>query len=188
MAMITWKEDADIGGWTGDIGPQWVLEIYPHAKDGWSWTVITDDADQNVPEGWDPTLEDAMVHSERAYFEWRNVVGGRKPAEEHDETAEAEGMESHAEHVDEGEVIRQAATAAKARTRRAGWRWKCPRPLARWACSRAGVCTRPCSARCVGTGVWKKVPLPRRCARRTCRPFWGTMHERGHDPRVWITP
>jgi hypothetical protein len=88
MAMITWKEDADIEGWTGDIGTQWVLEIYPHAKDGWSWTVITDDAEQDAPEGWDPTLEDAMVHSERAYFDWRDVIGGRKPADEHDETAE----------------------------------------------------------------------------------------------------
>lgn len=80
--MIEWKEDADIEGWTGEIGTQWVLEIYPHAKDGWSWTVITDDADQKVPEGWDPTLEDAMVHSERAYVGW---LDGRV---EHDETAE----------------------------------------------------------------------------------------------------
>jgi len=86
--MITWKEDADIEGWTGDIGTQWVLEIYPHAKDGWSWCVITDDAEQNVPEGWDPTIEDAMAHSESAYLDWRDVVEGRKPADEHDETAE----------------------------------------------------------------------------------------------------
>ena len=86
--MITWKEDADIEGWTGDIGTQWVLEIYPHAKDGWSWCVITDDADQNVPEGWDPTIEDAMAHSESAYLDWRDVIEGRKPADEHDETAE----------------------------------------------------------------------------------------------------
>jgi hypothetical protein len=88
MAMITWKEDADIEGWTGDIGTQWVLEIYPHAKDGWSWCVITDDAEQNVPEGWDPTIEDAMAHSESAYLDWRDVIEGRKPADEHDETAE----------------------------------------------------------------------------------------------------
>ena len=86
--MITWKEDADIEGWTGDIGTQWVLEIYPHAKDGWSWCVITDDADQNVPEGWDPTIEDAMAHSESAYLDWRDVIEGRKPVDEHDETAE----------------------------------------------------------------------------------------------------
>ena len=80
--MIEWKEDAGIDGWTGDLGEEWVLEITPHAKDGWSWTVITDDADQKVPEGWDPTLKDAMVHSERAYVGW---LDGR---EEHDETAE----------------------------------------------------------------------------------------------------
>ena len=86
--MITWKEDADIEGWTGDIGTQWVLEIYPHAKDGWSWCVITDDAEQNVPEGWDPTIEDAMAHSESAYLDWRDVIEGRKPVDEHDETAE----------------------------------------------------------------------------------------------------
>lgn len=80
--MIEWKEDANIDGWTGDLGEQWVLEITPHAKGGWSWTVITDDADQKVPEGWDPTLEDAMVHSERAYIGW---LDGRV---EHDETAD----------------------------------------------------------------------------------------------------
>jgi hypothetical protein len=88
MAMITWKEDADIEGWVGDIDTQWVLEIYPHAKDGWSWCVITDDAEQNVPEGWDPTIEDAMAHSESAYLDWRDVIEGRKPVDEHDETAE----------------------------------------------------------------------------------------------------
>lgn len=87
--MIEWKEDADIEGWTGEIGTQWVLEIYPHAKDGWSWTVITDDADQKVPEGWDPTLEDAMVHSESAYLDWRDIIEGRKAVpDEHDETTE----------------------------------------------------------------------------------------------------
>ncbi len=86
--MITWKEDADIEGWVGDLGEQWVLEISPHAKGGWSWTVITDDADQNVPEGWDPTIEDAMVHSESAYLDWRDVIEGRKPVDEHDETAD----------------------------------------------------------------------------------------------------
>ncbi len=61
--MITWKEDADIEGWVGDIDTQWVLEMYPHAKDGWSWT-------------------------ESAYLDWRDVIEGRKPADEHDETAE----------------------------------------------------------------------------------------------------
>ena len=80
--MIEWKEDADIEGWSGGVGCTWALDIWPHAKGGWSWTVITDDAEQNVPEGWDPTLEDAMVHSERAYVGW---LDGR---EEHDETAD----------------------------------------------------------------------------------------------------
>jgi hypothetical protein len=88
MAMITWKEDADIEGWVGDIDTQWVLEIYPHAKDGWSWCVITDDEEQTVPEGWDPTIEDAMAHSESAYLDWRDVIEGRKPVDEHDETAD----------------------------------------------------------------------------------------------------
>lgn len=87
--MITWKEDAGIDGWTGDLGEQWVLEITPHSKGGWSWAVLTDDADQKVPEGWDPTLEDAMVHSESAYLDWRDIIEGRKAVpDEHDETAD----------------------------------------------------------------------------------------------------
>jgi hypothetical protein len=89
MAMIEWKEDADIEGWSGGVGSAWALDIWPHAKGGWSWCVITDDAEQNVPEGWDPTLEDAMVHSESAYLDWRDVIEGRKAVpDEHDETAE----------------------------------------------------------------------------------------------------
>lgn len=87
--MIEWKEDADIEGWSGGVGSTWALDIWPHEKGGWSWTVITDDADENVPEGWDPTLEDAMVHSESAYLDWRDVIEGRKAVpDEHDETAE----------------------------------------------------------------------------------------------------
>jgi hypothetical protein len=82
MAMIEWKEDASIDGWTGDLGEQWVLEITPHAKGGWSWCVICDDADHAVPQGWDETLKDAMAHSEQAFFEWGDVE------EEHDETAD----------------------------------------------------------------------------------------------------
>ncbi len=80
--MIEWKEDADIEGWTGDLGEQWVLEITPHAKGGWSWCVITDDANIPVPQGWDETLTEAKAHSERAFFEWGDME------EEHDETAE----------------------------------------------------------------------------------------------------
>ena len=86
--MIEWKEDADTNGWTGGVGCAWALDIWPHEKHGWEWSVICDDAEQNAPEGWDPTLEDAMVHSERAYFDWRDVIEGRKPADEHDETAD----------------------------------------------------------------------------------------------------
>ena len=86
--MIEWKEDADTNGWTGGVGCAWALDIWPHEKHGWEWSVICDDAEQSAPEGWDPTLEDAMVHSERAYFEWRDVIEGRKPADEHDETAD----------------------------------------------------------------------------------------------------
>ena len=80
--MIKWEEDHGIDGWTGDFGEQWVLEITPHAKGGWSWCVITDDADHAVPQGWDETLREAFTHSESAYLEWRD---GEK---EHDETAE----------------------------------------------------------------------------------------------------
>jgi hypothetical protein len=82
MAMIEWKEDADIEGWTGGVGCTWALDIWPHAKGGWSWCIITDDAGREVPEGWDLTLEDAMVHSERAYVGWLDGTG------EHDETAD----------------------------------------------------------------------------------------------------
>ena len=80
--MIEWKEDADIEGWTGGVGCTWALDIWPHAKGGWSWCIITDDAGREVPEGWDLTLEDAMVHSERAYVGWLDGTG------EHDETAD----------------------------------------------------------------------------------------------------
>jgi hypothetical protein len=82
MAMIEWKEDADIEGWSGGVGSTWALDIWPHAKGGWSWCIITDDAGREVPEGWDLTLEDAMVHSERAYVGWLDGTG------EHDETAD----------------------------------------------------------------------------------------------------
>ncbi len=80
--MIEWKEDASIEGWTGDLGEQWVLEITPHVKGGWSWCVICDDADHAVPQGWDETLKDAMTHSEQAFFEWGDGE------QEHDETAD----------------------------------------------------------------------------------------------------
>ncbi len=80
--MIEWKEDADIEGWSGGVGSTWALDIWPHAKGGWSWCIITDDAGREVPEGWDLTLEDAMVHSERAYVGWLDGTG------EHDETAD----------------------------------------------------------------------------------------------------
>ena len=87
--MIEWKEDADIEGWSGGVGSTWALDIWPHAKGGWSWCVVSADAEQEVTEGWDPTLEGAKAHSERAYFEWRDVIGGRKAVpDEHDETAE----------------------------------------------------------------------------------------------------
>ena len=86
--MIEWKQDADTNGWTGGVGCAWALDIWPHHKHGWEWSVICDDHEQTAPEGWDPTLEDAMVNSERAYFDWRDVMEGRKPADEHDETAD----------------------------------------------------------------------------------------------------
>ena len=80
--MIEWKQDDDIEGWSGGVGSTWALDIWPHAKGGWSWCIITDDAGREVPEGWDLTLEDAMVHSERAYVGWLDGTG------EHDETAD----------------------------------------------------------------------------------------------------
>lgn len=68
-------------------GAQWeaypndthAIDIWLHDKEGFSWCVITDDVDDNAPEGWSPTVEDAKRHAEQAYNEW---------VEEHDETAD----------------------------------------------------------------------------------------------------
>ena len=55
------------------------IDVWSHEKEGFSWCVITDDVDDNAPEGWSPTVEDAKRHAEQAYEEW---------VEEHDETAD----------------------------------------------------------------------------------------------------
>ena len=68
-------------------GAQWeaspsnthAIDIWPHEKEGFSWCVITDDVEDNAPEGWSPTAEDAKRHAAQAYEEW---------VEEHDETEE----------------------------------------------------------------------------------------------------
>jgi len=68
-------------------GAQWeaypndthAIDIWRHEKEGFSWCVITDDVEDNAPEGWSPTVEDAKRHAEQAYEEW---------VEEHDETAD----------------------------------------------------------------------------------------------------
>ena len=68
-------------------GAQWeaypndthAIDIWAHEKEGFSWCVITDDVDDNAPEGWSATVEDAKRHAEQAYNEW---------VEEHDETAD----------------------------------------------------------------------------------------------------
>lgn len=82
-------------------GAQWeaypndkhAIDIWPHEKEGFSWCVITDDVDDNAPEGWSATAEDAKRHAEQAYLEWLDVTEGRKPIPDqwldaHDETAE----------------------------------------------------------------------------------------------------
>ena len=55
------------------------IDIWPHEKEGFSWCVITDDVDDNAPEGWSATVEDAKRHAEQAYLEWLDVTEGRKP-------------------------------------------------------------------------------------------------------------
>ena len=82
-------------------GAQWeaspsnthAIDIWPHEKEGFSWCVITDNVDDNAPEGWSPTVEDAKRHAAQAYEEWVDVTDGRKPIPDewldaHDETAD----------------------------------------------------------------------------------------------------
>ena len=79
--------------WEAYPSDKHAVDIWPHEKEGFSWCVITDDVDDNAPEGWSPTVEDAKRHAEQAYFEWLDVMDGRKPIPDewldaHDETAE----------------------------------------------------------------------------------------------------
>jgi hypothetical protein len=79
---VKWTETTPCTG-----GVQWeaypddthAIDIWAHEKEGFSWCVVTDDVDDNAPEGWSPTVEDAKRHAEQAYEEW---------VEEHDETAD----------------------------------------------------------------------------------------------------
>ena len=82
MIELKWTRDGCVMGFVANWGDVAAIDIWPHEKSGWSWCVVSADAEEEVPEGWDPTLEDAMVHSESAYLEWRD---GEK---EHDETAD----------------------------------------------------------------------------------------------------
>ena len=91
MAVIElkWTRDGCVMGFVADWGDVAAIDIWPHEKGGWSWCVITDDAEEEVPQGWDPTLEAAKKHSESAYLDWRDVIEGRKAVpDEHDETAD----------------------------------------------------------------------------------------------------
>ena len=89
MIEIGWNEKGIVMGSTADWGDLAAVNIWPHEKGGWSWCVITDDAEEEVPQGWDPTLEAAKKHSESAYLDWRDVIEGRKAVpDEHDETAD----------------------------------------------------------------------------------------------------
>ena len=89
MIEISWTEKGIVMGSTADWGDLAAVNIWPHEKGGWSWCVITDDAEEEVPQGWDPTLEAAKKHSESAYLDWRDIIEGRKAVpDEHDETAD----------------------------------------------------------------------------------------------------
>ena len=75
------------------------LTIWAHEKEGFSWRVITGDEQDNAPEGWSATRDDAERHAEASYEKWLSdkvdVAMGRKPIpweeidDEHDEEATA---------------------------------------------------------------------------------------------------
>ena len=89
MIELKWTRDECVMGFIADWGDVAAIDIWPHGKGGWSWCVVSADAEEEVPEGWDPTLEGAKAHSERAYFEWRDIIEGREALpDEHDETAD----------------------------------------------------------------------------------------------------
>jgi len=115
MAMIElkWTRDKCVMGFVADWGDLAAIDIWPHEKVGWSWCVVSENAEEEVPQGLDPTLEGAKAHSERAYFDWRNVIERRKPAEEHDETADIVA-----------DAVAQERAAVVAWLRRAAW-WDC---------------------------------------------------------------
>ena len=79
---MKWTETTPCTGgvqWEAYPNDTHAIDIWAHEKEGFSWCVITDDVDDNAPEGWSPTVEDAKRHAEQAYEEW---------VEEHDETAD----------------------------------------------------------------------------------------------------
>ena len=79
---MKWTETTPCTGgvqWEAYPNDAHAIDIWAHEKEGFSWCVITDDVDDNAPEGWSPTVKDAKRHAEQAYEEW---------VEEHDETAD----------------------------------------------------------------------------------------------------
>ena len=79
---MKWTETTPCTGgvqWEAYPSAAHAIDIWPHENEGFSWCVITDDVDDNAPEGWSPTVEDAKRHAQQTYEEW---------VEEHDETAE----------------------------------------------------------------------------------------------------
>lgn len=93
--MIWTEVEPCTGGvqWEAYPSETHAIDIWPHEKEGFSWCVITDNVDDNAPEGWSSTVDDAKRQAEQAYLEWLDVTDGRKPIPNewlvaHDETAE----------------------------------------------------------------------------------------------------
>ena len=87
---MNWSQIKSASGvqWEGHPAcEEHALDVWPHEKEGFSWCVVTADVMDNAPEGWSSTVNEAMQHAEAAYFEWLDVMEGRKPI--HDEEATA---------------------------------------------------------------------------------------------------
>ncbi len=70
--MIKWEEQLYQGRleWMAQPCECHSIDIWEHAKDGFSWCVVTEDIEDAAPEGWSPTLDDAKRHAAAAYTEW----------------------------------------------------------------------------------------------------------------------